>query len=78
MKGISLVTPEHTRRHQANTSTAKYACGFSRQKRFFPPNPEYTFFNIDASKPSISKTKANSLKLPLGYPSVSAQILPKL
>jgi hypothetical protein len=37
---ISLLTPDQTRRHQANTSTAKFACAFSKQKRFSPANPE--------------------------------------
>ena len=38
---VSLVSPDFTRKHQANSSPSKYACGFSRTERFRAPNPEY-------------------------------------
>lgn len=36
---ISKVSPDQIRRHQANTSKSKFACGFSKEKRFSNPNP---------------------------------------
>lgn len=38
---IMNLSPDQTRRHLANTSKSKFACAFSREKRFSPPNPEY-------------------------------------
>lgn len=59
---ISIVPPDTIRRHLANTSKSKFACSFSKGKRFTNPNPEYSIYYSDANKHSMLKIKAHSPK----------------